>query len=98
MPVHLHTLTHQIGIYTRSRERFLAIAKALNEPCVWLGRENGGNEQHDYEVVIIDAQAASPSDERCAGIREEDAGQVAKGAADRRQSGLMVYQCQDGVD
>jgi hypothetical protein len=103
MSIHLHTLSNQIGVFTQSQDRFLTIAKALNEPCVWLNQAKEGDARNNYEVVIIDSHTPSPV-ERRARVREE-AGEAAHEAAaktedsaGRRQPGLVVYQCPDGMD
>lgn len=88
MSIRLRSLKNEVGVYTRSHDRFLAIARALNEPCVWLTEPDTGG--HDYEVVIIDSRAIPD------GEKGDADGKAARDA--REASGwqrLVVYQCQD---
>ncbi len=86
MPIRLHRLKNEIGVYTQSRERFLAIARALNEPCVWLAQPGDNPAVEDYEVVIIDPRSERES--RC----EKGAGQTRDATGGPH---LVVYQCPD---
>lgn len=102
MPIHLRPLSNEIGVFTRSQARFLAIAKALNEPCVWLTQADTDDLQLSYEVVIIDALTApveprpAARDATIAPTREQPP--PADNAATWRQPGLVVYQCPDTTD
>jgi hypothetical protein len=104
MPIHLHPLSNEIGVIALSHQRYLAIAQALNEPCVWLNRGNAADLERSYEVVIIDANAALAGTERRHTTRDQAADPMSEQPlnsdpnATWRQPGLVVFQCLDGKD
>lgn len=99
MPIHLHPLSKEIGILTHSQSRFLAIAEALKEPCIWLNQRNADGMEHSYEVVIIDGSASVSTSEHNESARDRLARVVGESPIDPdtkatwRQPGLFVYQC-----